>query len=282
MGRCQGFAVPGETIPDVRMDLPGGVVFPVEDRRELVFDERRPARIVYELREDAFGGARLAGLRQALDRAAADSGILDGRDQRLDLDGAVPQVQHAHLAELGHVLAVGPDAREGRILRNGSVEAVVATGDHEARRQPLEVPFPGRREGLIEVVDGKDDLPLRGAETPEVDQVRVAAALHADAGSRSARQIHRHRERRAPVEGKGRQRHPPVAKGKQLGEAPLVGLQHEADRVGPIGGGLPSRMRGARALLAQAFAHGIALGPRGVRPERRARVGGGRGFGLLG
>ena len=98
MGRRQGFAVLVEGLPDVRMDLSGGVVFPVEDRRELVFEERRPARIVYELGEDAFGGAALAGLRQALDHAAADRGILDGRDQRLELDGVVPQVQHVHLA----------------------------------------------------------------------------------------------------------------------------------------------------------------------------------------
>ena len=277
MGRRQGFAVLGEGLLDVRMDLPGGVIFPVEDRRELVFDERRPARIVYELREDAFGGAALARLRQALDRAAADRGILDGRNQHLDLDGEVPQVQHAHLAELGHVLAVGPDTSEGRILGVGFAEAVVATGDHEARRETLEVPFPGCREGLIEVVDGEDDLPLRGGETPEVDQVGVSAALHADAGRRSARQIHRHGDRRAPVEGEGRQDHAPVAKGKEFGEAPLVGLQHQADRVGPIGGGLPGRMRGAWALLTQALAHCIAFRPRRMGLEGWAT----RNYGLL-
>ena len=282
MGRRQGFAVLVERLPDFRMDLPGGVILPVEDRRELVFEARRSARIVCELREDAFGSAVLAGLRQALDRAAADPGILDGRNQRLDLDGAVPQVQHAHLAELGHVLAVGPDTSEDRILGVGFAEAVVATGDHEAGRQPLEVPFPGRREGLIEVVDGEDNLPLRGGETAEVDQVGVSAALHADAGRRGARQIHRHGQCRAPVEGEGRQHHPPVAKGKQLGEAPLVGLQHQADRIGPIGAGLPSRMRGAWALLAQALAHCIALSPRRVRAKRRACLDGGLRFGLLG
>ena len=267
MGRRQGFAVLGESLPDVRMDLPGGVILPVENRRELLFDERRPARIVHELRKDAFGGAALAGLRQALDRTAADRGILDGRDQHLGVESEVPQVQHRHLVELGHMLAVGPDAREGRILGIRFAEAVVATGDHEARRETLEVPFPGRRECLIEVVDGEDDLPLRGGETPEVDQVGVSAALHADTGGRSGRQIHRHGQRRAPVEGEGRQHHPPVAEGKEFGEAPLVGLQHQANRVGPIGSGLPGRMRGAWALLTQALAHGIAFSPRRMRLE---------------
>ena len=77
MVRRQGFSVPGEGASDVRMDLPGGVIFPVEDCRELVFDARRPARIVNELREEAFGRAARTRLRQALDRAAADPGMLD-------------------------------------------------------------------------------------------------------------------------------------------------------------------------------------------------------------
>ncbi len=262
MGRRQGFTVLGEGLADLRMDLPGGMIFPVEDRRELVFEARRTARSVDELREEALRGAALAGLRQALDRAAADTGILDGRNQHLGVDSVVPQVQHRHLAELGHVLAVGPDTAEDRILGGGFAQAVVAAGDHDARRQPLEVPFPGRREGLIEVVDGEDDLPLRGGEATEVDQVGVAAALHADAGGRSARQIGRHGQRRASVKGEGRQNHAPVAKGKEFGDAPFVGLQHQADRVGLVGGGLPGRVRGAWALLTQAFAHCIALSPR--------------------
>src|SRR5208282_1469780 len=94
--RRQGFTVPGEGVPDDRVDLPGGMTFPVEDCRELVFENRRPARIAYELREEAFRGAALTRLGQVLDRAAADPGILDTRDQHLGLDGEVPQVQHLH------------------------------------------------------------------------------------------------------------------------------------------------------------------------------------------
>jgi Iron dependent repressor, metal binding and dimerisation domain/FeoA domain len=87
-----------------------------------------------KLREDTFGAAALASIRQAPDRAAADRGILDARDQHLCLDGEVPQVQHLHFAELGHVLAVGPDAGENSIFGVGFAEAIVATGNHEARR----------------------------------------------------------------------------------------------------------------------------------------------------
>src|SRR5271169_2885881 len=52
--RRQGFAVAGEGVPDNRMDLTGSVAFPVKDRRELLFDNCRPSRIFYELREEAF------------------------------------------------------------------------------------------------------------------------------------------------------------------------------------------------------------------------------------
>lgn len=106
------------------MDHPGGVTFPVVDRRELVLDNRRPARIVYELREEAFGGAALTRFRQVLDRASADRGILDTRDQHLGLDGEVPQVQHLHFGELGHMLAVRPDASEDRMKAPGLCDRV--------------------------------------------------------------------------------------------------------------------------------------------------------------
>ena len=106
LGRREGFAVPFEGVPDDRMDLPRSVIFPVEDRRELVLENRRPARIAYELREEAFRSAALTRLGQVLDRATADPGILDAGDQHLGLNGEVPQIQHLHFGELGHVLPV--------------------------------------------------------------------------------------------------------------------------------------------------------------------------------
>src|SRR5271167_1358409 len=126
------------------------------------------------------------------------------------------------------MLAVAPDTPEDRILGDGFAESVVATGDHDTRRETLEVPLPGRREGLIEVVEREDDLPLRGGETPEVHQVGVSAALHADAGRRGARQIHRHGERRAPVEGEGRRHHASGAQGTELAEASSDSPQYQA------------------------------------------------------
>ena len=202
----------------------------------------------------------------------ADPGIFDARDQHFKLDLEVPQIPHLHFAERGHVLAVGPDTGEDRILGGGFAEAVVATCDHDARRKTLEVPLPGRREGLIEIVDGEDESPLWGGETPEVDQVGVSAALHADAGGRSARQIIRHGERRAPVEGEGRLHHAPVAKGKEIGESPRIGLQHQADGVRPVVRRLPCGVRIARTLVPQCLAHCQPLSSRRMGHQSRVRV----------
>ena len=41
------------------------------------------------------------------------------------------------------------------------VQAGLPAHHHETCREPLEVPFPGRREGLVEVVDVEVDLALR-------------------------------------------------------------------------------------------------------------------------
>ena len=59
-------------------------------------------------------------------------------------------------------------------------EAVVPAGDLQARREALDVPLPGPRQGLVEVVDVEDEATLRGGEHAEVRQVGVPAGLHRD------------------------------------------------------------------------------------------------------
>ena len=52
------------------------------------------------------------------------------------------------------------------------------------------------RQGLIEVVDVEQQLPLRRSERAELRKVRVTAQLHVQPGRRRARQIHGHDLRR--------------------------------------------------------------------------------------
>ena len=106
-------------------------------------------------------------------------------------------------------------------LRGGLAEAVVATRKDEARREALDVPLPRRRKRLIQVVDVEDEPSFGRGIRAEVEQMAVAARLHAQAGDRRARQVRRHVERRSPVEGERCPHHASVANGDQSGMRPL-------------------------------------------------------------
>ena len=110
-------------------------------------------------------------------------------------------------------------------------EAVVAPGDLHARRQALHVPLPRPVGGLVEVVDVEDQVAFGGAEHAEVGQVRVTAELGGEPRGRRARQIARHDQRRAAVEGERRDPHAPVADRHELGHPAGGLLLEEVDRV---------------------------------------------------
>ena len=219
-----------------------------------------PPRSLGELREDVLGDAPGALLLHALEARSRKAGILDAGDQLVGAERPVPELQRLHLAELGHGLAVGADAGGGHVRGHGVLEAIVPAGHHEAGAEPLQVPLPGRRERLVEVVDGEDDPPLRGGEAAEVAQVGVAAALDADPGGGRRGQVGRHGERRPPVERERRADHAPVAEREQLGHASLLRRQDHLDRVPPDVGGLPRGVRGPGAGHPQRLARGVLLG----------------------
>ena len=58
---------------------------------------------------------------------------------------------------------------------------MLASRDDDAGGEPLDVPLPGPRVGLVEVVEVERQPPLRRAEQAEVRKVRVAAELHGPA-----------------------------------------------------------------------------------------------------
>jgi hypothetical protein len=97
--------------------------------------------------------------------------------------------------------------------------AVVTAGDHEAGRQALQVPFPGRWKRLVEVVDVEHDAPLGRCERTEVHQMAIAAGLHGQVRGGQPRKIGRHDRGRAPVEGERRDHHAAVADRDQLLDA---------------------------------------------------------------
>ncbi len=89
---------------------------------------------------------------------------------------------------------------------------------HHAGRQPFEVPLPGARRGLVEVVDVEQQPSLGRGEHPEVRHVGVSAQLDVQAGRGGPGEIGGHEARRAAQEGEGRLEHPPPPHRHEVGD----------------------------------------------------------------
>src|SRR5580700_5185932 len=180
-------------------------------------------------------------------------------EQHPGLEMLVPHVQAPHPGGPAHPAPVFPDPGHDHgaaVLRR---EAAVTSHDLEARRQPLHVPLPRSREGLVEIVDVEQHPPLGRAEQAEIRQVGVTAQLHGDPGHRGGRQVGRHDQRRTPVERERRGEHPPVADRNQFGYPGRRLLFQQRDRIGAIGVRLPPSVTRPRRLLARGPAPGDSL-----------------------
>ena len=184
----------------------------------------------------------------------------------LHREARVPDLEIAHRGEAGHRLPVragrGQHGRFPFLPR----EAVVAAHDREARRQALHVPLPRPRRRLVEVVDVEDEDPLRRAERAEVREVRVAAQLGANARVRRPREIRRHDQCAAAVEGERRRKHPAVPDRHQLGVARDRLLLEQGHRV-PITGDLDLGLERPRHLDPCRLAARRTLGRGEVRDD---------------
>ena len=159
-------------------------------------------------------------------------------------------------------------------------EVAVAPGDREARREALDVPLPGPRKGLVEVVDVQHQTAIGGGEDAEVREVGIAACLDAQPGLGGLREVHRHDRRGAAKERERRGQHPPVADRHELRDAALGLVLEHLDRISPARCRLPFPVARARNLLPRRLAGGCALLWGGGVHERR--FGGRGGHGLLG
>jgi len=107
---------------------------------------------------------------------------------------------------------------------------MLASGDLEARGEPLHIPFPRTRRRLVEVVDVEDEMSLGGCEEAEVPHVRVAAALHREPARRCRREVGCHGKRGAAVIGRWGDEHALVAQRNELRDAELRFFGQELDR----------------------------------------------------
>ena len=236
------------------------------DQRWLVDD---PAVAVDDLGELAqrlhgIAGAGLGdGLLGAFD-GLRRTGAAELLELLLEVQPGVPQVQVAHLGEPRHRQAVGLGGTQHDPAPLVGVVSVGPSGDLQTGDQPFDIPLPGPRGGLVEVVDVEDQPALGRAEHPEVGQVGIPAGLHPQAGIRRLGKVRGHDQRRTPEEREGRDEHPAVADRHQF-RHPGRGLRfQQRHRVRPVGGGLEHGMAGTGGAGAGGLASRPALVRRGV------------------
>ena len=179
--------------------------------------------------DDDLRGTRrhvLGGPRPRLARRCLELG-----EQAGNVNVRVPDIQSGHPRQAGHLPAIARSHFNGGGTSFLGCELTVPGCDDHAGGEPLEVPLPRPRQGLVKVVDVEHQLALRRGEQPEVGQVGIAANLGVQARPRRGRQIGGHDQRGSTEEGEWRDQHPPITDGNELGH-PGGGLPfEEADRV---------------------------------------------------
>ena len=125
----------------------------VEDRGQLVLDQRHLALMLRDFGEDVFGDAPSLLFLQSLQCSSTKGRILDVRDEVVRSERLVPKLQSLHLAEFGHGFAVGSHAGIDGVTGAAVTQGVVSARHDEARRQTFDIPLPGCWKRLVEVVD---------------------------------------------------------------------------------------------------------------------------------
>ena len=186
------------------------------------------------------------------------------RDDLVDVEARVPEIEVAHAGVAYDRLPVGaPDHRvHGAPLL--VVEAPVAARDGEAGGKALQIPLERPGQGLVEVVDAEDQLPVGRREGSEVREMRVTAELRVQARPRHSRQIRRHQVGGAAVERERGDEHPAVADRHELRHARLGLLLEQLDRRAPQGRSLPVGVGGTWHIATRRLAASRALARREV------------------
>ena len=158
----------------------------------------------------------------------------------------IPDLQPPHLGEAGHRLPVGHHRRLCHRLGVGLGDAVVAGGDGEAGRQPLDVTRTAPA-GSRQSRSGRTAAPARARRRP---RSWTGGHPHNWASSPAVGwgQVGGHDLGRPPVEGERRHQHPPVPHRDQVRLPGAVLLLQQPDRVGPAGGRHPAAVAGQRPI----------------------------------
>ena len=186
------------------------------------------------------------------------------------MDPGIPDLQRRHPGVFRQPLAIAARGPDGRVAPVIVAQSVRPRREHERRGEPLDVPLPRRRQCLVEIVDVEDDVALRRREAAEVQQMAIAAGLHAYPCLGRGRKISRHHAGGAAIEGERRNQHPSIPHRQQFRQPLGVRNLQLRDRIGAVRGLLPNPMRRPRHGIAQQLAglHHLVRRPRMHRLHR--------------
>ena len=177
----------------------------------------------------------------------------------VDVAVGVPHGEVRHCCERVHGGAILVPERQQHLGALLGRVPVVASRDGEAGGEPLDVPLPGAREGLVEVVDAELQPPLRGREHSEVHQVGVTTDLCDDPRTRCAGEVGRHDERGSPIERERRHEHAAIADRDQLRHPAHGLLLQQRHRVRSVRSGREACMARSGHLASRCLAPRHAL-----------------------
>lgn len=132
--------------------------------------------------------------------------------------------------------AIGPHRVLRRVTAARLGDAADPPGEDEAGRQALQVPFPGARRRLVEVIDIHHDPVIAGTVQPEIPSVRVTAQLCVQTAARPRGQVSGHQAGTSAEESERRGKHPPNPQGDQLRQPAPIACLHKLRHRGPGGG----------------------------------------------
>ena len=193
-------------------------------------DARLPAYGIGKLRKHQFRAAT----HRRLGNPFAQHSLLRLRQHRQIggfIEAGVPGLQHVHVCELPHGLAVAAGAGDRGIASVVVRQLVGTRGEHERGNKPLDVPLPRRGECLVEIVDVEDQPAFRRGEAAEIHQVRIPAGLDVDARGRRGSQVGGHDAGGAAVERERRLQHAPIAQWHQVRLAGHIRGAKDCERV---------------------------------------------------
>ena len=140
----------------------------MKQKRWLVNDPDGALLMRHDLVADVLGRAALRPLDVLLDEPLQLRIALELLYDRCVAEAAIPHRHHRHIGVGVHHVAIASGCRRRRLVRLTLGETALPRRDNDTRAKPLHIPFPRRRESLVEIVEIEDQIAFRRREPAEI------------------------------------------------------------------------------------------------------------------